>query len=311
MIWHQNPMCPGTNGAHFHCLRINALLVLGRETISINDLFPGARTNLSTIRPVVVQLRPAEVFFADDELAEESNLNSIPESENLLRTVNLFESSMCHIVVNGSGGKGVDLYFVLHTVCGRTVLFLDQRKREAKPLTTGALSKYIKLMPKPSVNGMLVVFCIFSALATYGKSKVRLPNDRCVVMSRKELKHFHSCLSFHPCACSVVDPHSSRLSILTSVLREYMSQSAAGRCAKQIRELCKSQIFFSFESLRNALSDAYGVQLSDDLKYEFFFTGDERNGNDHDGDGDDEDSDNSDEDMPFSFGESLKISSEV
>jgi hypothetical protein len=64
-------------GSHFHCVRMNALLALGRDSVSLATLFPGAQYSSFAQSSLFVTLRPAKVMKAQVPLSVDSDLESI------------------------------------------------------------------------------------------------------------------------------------------------------------------------------------------------------------------------------------------
>jgi hypothetical protein len=275
-------------GAYFHSLRINACMLLGYEHIPLAFLFRGCKSMSIGMQDVEVVLRPATVHFSGEQLSEETNLFAVPEQYNHIRTVNVQEGEDCLVVVNGTNGRGVDIYFMLQTknADDPPFIFLDQRKRESKSLTTGVITKYCDSMPCFADRNVRVVHCIFSALASYGKRSVQFPlQSPCVVLARQDLTEYHSSLALHPCARCVIDPHSANKSQLFSVLRNHMTDAAAKGLATEIKDVCTSNYFRTFESLCEAISlRQLSRSLDVALKFQLYFVDDDDEDDDDDDD---------------------------
>jgi hypothetical protein len=271
-------------GAYFHCLRINAYMYLGYEHISLKKLFYGDKSLHASMQDTEVILRPARIFFSDEKLFNDTDFDSIPEQYNCTRTISLCSAEECFVVVNGTNGKGVDIYFMLQSIipADAPIIFLDQRQRESQSLTTGLISKYFDLMPCFPDKDVRVVKCLFTALASYGKRRVQRPSQ-CVVLTRQELIRYHGSLSLHPCARCAVDPHSAKKSQIVSILRLHMTDNDAKKLATEIKTQCKSYFFRTFESLRGAMQQVdTGHALDVSLKSQFYFV-DDIEGNEGDG----------------------------
>mmetsp|Transcript_17739 Transcript_17739/g.26236 ORF Transcript_17739/g.26236 Transcript_17739/m.26236 type:complete len:741 (+) Transcript_17739:53-2275(+) len=274
-------------GAYFHCLRINAYLWLGYEEISLKKLFYGDKSLHTSTQDIEVILRPAKIFFTNEKLSNDTNFDFIPEMYNSVRCVSLLSAEECFVVVNGTDGKGVDIYFMLKnaTPDDAPIIFLDRRKRESQSLTTGLISKYFELMPCFPEKRVRVVKCLFSALASYGKCRVQRPSPQCVVLSKQELVGYHGSLSLHPCARCVIDPHSANKSQIVSILRPHMTDKDAKKLAKEIKIQCKYNFFRTFESLLESIQHIdteRTLNISLALKSQFYFVDEIEENEEHD-----------------------------
>jgi hypothetical protein len=104
-----------TFGACFHTARINSFLVMGETAVNVSQLFNGGTGNPAC--ETRVELRPMEVFRSAETLSSDlgefvrENRNAgycrqwIGEGED--------DSDAGVIVINGTGGAGVDIFFSL------------------------------------------------------------------------------------------------------------------------------------------------------------------------------------------------------
>jgi hypothetical protein len=161
-------------GAYFHALRINSFLILGRREVSMEELFAHGKHNSNSFLSCKVALLPLRVVSTEIKLAEDTP-EVIEEVNNMNCTYNWMDGK--EIFMNGTNGKGVDIFFVLHTAEteSRKILILDQRKHQADNLAKAEIKDISSMMDqtKPKVFCQIqrtkVLKLIFSALSCIGK----------------------------------------------------------------------------------------------------------------------------------------------
>ena len=112
-------------GAYFYAARINALLMLVAKEVEVKRIFQGALVNGGS---ELVKLRPVKVF----RTSEPSTPARIPEAGNEEYTRDWVRGdggSVGAIVVNGSGGKGADIFFALVRAHGPGFVFFVEKAR--------------------------------------------------------------------------------------------------------------------------------------------------------------------------------------
>ena len=248
-------------GAYFHCLRINSLLLLGISSCTFSTLCPTANTQME------VNLRPAFVFCAAEELNTETNLENLTENRNILKSVNLLDDKCenCHVILNCRNGNAADIYFALQeSGSNRWVLFIDQRKRDCIVLTTGVIKGYHDRMTalRKSDPNLILITGLFSALIGYGKKMVKKPINS-VVLSKEELREYHCSFADHPSVSTLIDIHLCNRSLLTAILGSVLS--------KYVKDLIKHSIFPTFESLNRALNTTHKCTIGEEFRNQLFF----------------------------------------
>ena len=179
-------------GAHFHALRINALLILGQKRVSLRDLFKGALINGCER---FVRLKPMHVIETEDKINEKlvpkvGTKGHSNDKKNWRRDG--------WVALNDEGG---DIFFSLEMANGSgSVVITDQRKRDTKAL--GA-SKLNKLVESARITPSTVV-CLFSCLSSTHLRPEDIPNDSCVV-SYAQTRAYHGSLWVHPAASPCVN----------------------------------------------------------------------------------------------------------
>ena len=248
-------------GAHFHCLRINSLLILDITSCPFSTFCPNANTDIEVI------LRPAYVFRAAEELSAETDLRNITEMGNILRSVNLLdkECKKCYVILNCPNGKAADIYFALQeSDSERFVLFTDQRKRDCIALTTRVIKDYHNRMTalrRPDPN-LVLITGLFSPLIGYGKRPVKKPVNS-VVLSKEELHKYHCSFANHPSASTLIDVHLCKKSLLTAILGIELSN--------HIKRLTNLTTFRTFDSLNRALCASYKCEIEEKFRNLLFF----------------------------------------
>jgi hypothetical protein len=188
-------------GAYFYALRINSLIVIGRNEVYLSQLLHGAIMT-DDILELKVQLIPTKVFSSFDILQEET-----PRFISCKGNVNEkmdWSTGEC-IVVNGDSGPGVDIFFALRSYdSSRVIFFLDQRKRIHGSFTLAQALKDLEAARIiPCVLGssnIINIQGVLNCLPDAGFTKERLP-DFSFIVTRKELPFFYGSLAIHP-ACS-------------------------------------------------------------------------------------------------------------
>lgn len=99
-------------GACFHAVRINSFLILADEIVSVSRLFEGGSGGTDNTQ---VKLRPMEVFLTSDVLSNDLG-EIVREAKNVQNSRRWIgadtDSDVGVIVINGSGGAGVNIFFL-------------------------------------------------------------------------------------------------------------------------------------------------------------------------------------------------------
>jgi hypothetical protein len=128
------------------------------------------------------------------------------------------DRGICYCIINGTGGRGVDVFCALPLVSpkGATLLYLDQRKVEARALgerTAGNLLSKALIVPKCLPPQTSTVRGLFSLLSSFNQAPGTLPVDT-FVLSYRQHGAFHGTLVSHPACRSFVDVNYDNISTL-------------------------------------------------------------------------------------------------
>ena len=194
-------------GACFYAVRINALLVLGHSTMTLEELLPGTRMSAAT-RAISVQLVSSRVVRCAGAFGA-STPRLLPRKGNQLETIDW--TSGGYIVVNDDGGAGVDIFFALKDAAtGKDVVIVDQRKRQC--------GNFQSVCPDFLVaSGARLVRGVMHCGSPSNLSTDVVPDD-CFVVSRAESEKFYgTTLAYHPACWPVVSMNSACQTALTTV----------------------------------------------------------------------------------------------
>ena len=243
-------------GACFHALRINVLLVVEKKTslvVPLEKLFVGSRNLLSKVKVVLI---PMTVVRVEEQHGVELP-QMVTKVENYREEVDWTKGGV--VCVNGSGGKGVDIFFALQRSDGKgTIVVVDQRKRVGTKSVSDkglcAMVESARVVPECLAGSRVdVVVCVFHLFA----SSVGELESNCVVVSGDELEKYHGCMALHPAS----DPR-------VFVNRDNQSTLACLRgigpvAAKKIIERRKEAKFASKEEFLDFLQNACKVELEE------------------------------------------------
>jgi hypothetical protein len=250
---------------------MNALLALGRDSVSLATLFPGAQYS-SFDQSLLVTLRPAEVMKAQISLSVDSDLESIRGEQG---SVNLKDPKRCFVMLNADNGQGVDVFFLLPRADGEGyVLILDQRKRAASLTLTDApmetLSQRMSDVVPRNLENVTVVRCLFASLSSFGKGKYVIPKG-VLIFGKEELPIYHTSLAFHPAARCRINVHLADETLLASGLQEFMTDDLARRFARAIVSFQEGSMFLDFNSLQSELQRRGHEKLPETTREAFYF----------------------------------------
>ena len=232
-------------GAFYHALRINALIIISGSNCQVKKLFGGAIMNGCDDE---VELRPMLVMETEDKFSHTMTRNfgrkgHYNEQHDWL--------TGGYVVINGEGGKGVDVFFALKKKSSNGyVVITDQRKRvggnNLGPISVSNLLKKARIKPDIFEANSTVITCLFSCVTFANVSDVDL-GEESVVVSYNQYQQYHGTLSSHPASCPLVkintDPVSYILMVLTGKDRRKLADAVLVRR--------KVQIFTTFDDLEN------------------------------------------------------------
>ena len=205
-------------GAIYYALRINALMVIGKEKVSFSTIISGARFTgcdvYVTLHPMLVE-RSAEKYSATmaNEIGVHADRADKKEWKNM-------KNGNGYVWLNGSNGEGVDIFFALPRVSPHSdsyVICVDQRKRVALSLgknTASDLLEKANILPE-SCSKDILVRGLCNVLPSYNDV---VPEKNCFIVSATNTEAFHASLAFHPAATPTTDINHDDVSYLKLVL---------------------------------------------------------------------------------------------
>jgi hypothetical protein len=154
-------------------MRINALLVVeGKDVLicPLSDVFAGSLMGGNLKGEVI--LRPIEVvstseLFSADLGAEVKRKHSTVDCFKWLKGESVNGNLYSYVLINGTNGKGVDIFFALKKASGDGYFIItDQRKRVAansiSDTTLKSLVENASIVPKCAGEESMVVVGIFN-----------------------------------------------------------------------------------------------------------------------------------------------------
>jgi hypothetical protein len=233
-------------GASFHALRINALLMLGYNSVPMSWLVPGGGARR-------VKLRPMKVVRAAEQMSV--SVTTILTDAITRAPFNWLDwDGVGCVVINGTSGMGIDVFFALESEheseasLKSCILVLDQRKRVAHSLGTASVSQLVQKAidsgtPKVVDGRHANLFvCLFSLLASCSAA----PPPNSTVVSYLQHDHYHGSLSAHHAASPAIDINWCNVSTMR-LLRSLNSND--GKIAKLIITQRDEGKFASVEGL--------------------------------------------------------------
>jgi hypothetical protein len=205
-----------TFGAYFHVLRINSLLLIGRKTASVRELFNAARISVSfhedlVLKPTcVVHCKEGSGLFTSAEVKVKG---SATEKQNWV------EENI--VVISENAANGPDVFFSMETTNGRTVVFLDQRTKflgfglgvQAIESVVSEARLDLEFLPEES----LVLPCLFNCTITASFWRENLPVNS-IAFKSKDLECYYGSLHTHPSAVPYVDINHAPCSYIIMLL---------------------------------------------------------------------------------------------
>jgi hypothetical protein len=252
-------------GAHYHALRINALLILGIDQLLLSELFSGALVNGCNI---LVQLKPMLVMETEDVFTE--NISARVSTKGYCdEKKNWLEEGW--IVINGESGKGVDLFFSLSIYDKKKneyVVITDQRKRSAKSmghLSIENLIKKARITPK-CCGKCITAACIFSSFSSSQVSIHNLPENSCFI-SYNQTRAYHGSLWIHPVASPTINVNRAPLTYLKMLFKgkdcdEFCHKILNFRSKRKFLEISEVEEFVRKSKMQFGFRDEYHDRLT-------------------------------------------------
>jgi hypothetical protein len=189
-------------GAFDHAARINALQVIGESVVEFSKICIGALVNGCAER---VRLRPVRVFRAATTCQYGKHLgDEIAKAGHGHEKCHWItgDSGIGSVVVNGTNGQGVDIFFCFPTESvGNYIVCVDQRKRVAKVLGTKVaadLIEYVRALTPVVLKDATVIAGLCSMFPNYRNDEAALP-DSSFVVTRNCSDAYHGWLdTLHP-----------------------------------------------------------------------------------------------------------------
>jgi len=244
-------------GACFYALRINALLVMGNQVVSVATLFYGAHVVGCEQRVI---LRPVTVEYSGTEFSVNmGEMISLKRDRQTQKSWLGGDSN--HVWLNQAGGDGIDIFFFLPSAdsLGTYVVIVDQRKRVAKSL--GSITAK-KLLAKANIIpelGDKKVFLIRGLCNVLPHSELQGVPEDCFFVNADNCRHYHASLAFHPVANSVININHDSKSSLLLVLLHNNAYAAA------VMEEREKRRFTGLEDLLSFLEEKFEQEV--ELKY--------------------------------------------
>ncbi len=200
-------------GACFFALRVNALLMLGNAKIAFNELCRGSFMNGCTQE---VLLEPTEVHSIGEPVSV--NLGTSVTETKDRRELNWLDNDggIRYVLLNGTGGTGVNIFCLIKLANGGRLLYLDQRKRDAKSLGIAGATKLLNkaaVVPECVADAQIIVG-LFSLLASFREANNKDLPVNTFVLSFLQLEKFYGCLASHPACCPLVDVNFANVTTL-------------------------------------------------------------------------------------------------
>jgi DNA uptake protein ComE-like DNA-binding protein len=203
-------------GAYYHALRMNAYVLTGRLRVDLKVLFKEVYHGRSKI----VTLRKSQVVIAEEQLHSSTDLTRVAEAGNCLCQVSAIDPETCYVFLNSTGGKGVDIFFLLETA-HEQILILDQRKLDNITLSTKIVQEYHQKMVSvhPLVVGSRPVSPIYLLASARSRAGPRLkkPERLCMITHNTLRRILGPMLT---CALSFVklNPNTTNVTALSQLL---------------------------------------------------------------------------------------------
>ena len=202
-------------GAYFHALRINAMIIIGNNSVKASELFLGAIVAGCEFE---VELSPTKVFRTNEKFSEDIK-KEVGRKGNEAEKVNWTEGGS--VIINGDNGKGLDLFFALKKKNKDIVIFEDSRKRasgtDLGPDRIAGFLKSSSIMPL-NLGNVEVVPMLFSSLVGTSITKDNIKIRNAVVVTYSQLQSYHKGLLLHPASSPCVNVNKDPATYLKMVL---------------------------------------------------------------------------------------------
>jgi hypothetical protein len=220
-------------GAHFHALRINALMILGSKEVALSELFKGALVNGCDQS---VHLKPMYVIETEDKFNE--NLGDYVGLKGHYDDKRKWRGDKDGwVVLNGESGKGVDIFACLDKSSKDGQLIItDQRKPISGALGASKVDSLVK-----NARIMSSVVCLFSCFTSSHFEHGDIPKDCCLV-SYSQMRAYHGAMWVHPAASPCVNLNLASVSYLKMVFKDK-------DCDKFCQEILKERTKRKFLSI--------------------------------------------------------------
>jgi hypothetical protein len=204
-------------GAYYHAVRMNAYVLTGRASVDLKLFFKEVYDGPSK----TVTLRKSLVVIAQEQLHSSSDLTRVAEANNSMFHVSATDPDTCYVFLNSTGGKGVDIFFLLETAREQQILILDQRKLDNVTLSTSVVQDYHEKMVSvhPSAVGGRPVLPMYLLASARSKAGPRLQKpERMFIITPNTLRC--NLGPMLPCAMSFVrvNPNTASVSALSQLL---------------------------------------------------------------------------------------------
>jgi hypothetical protein len=227
-------------GAHFHALRINALIILEFREVALLDLFKGALVNGCN---QFVRLKPMYVIKAEDKFND--NLEEYVGIKGQYDDKRNWKRNG-FVVLNGESGKGVDIFYCLDKSKEEgQIVITDQRKSISGTLGASKVGLLVE-----NARIMSSVVCLFSCFTASSFEQGNIPEDCCFV-SYSQTRAYHGAMWVHPAASPCINVNLASRSYLKIL---FQGPGCDAFCDEILERRAKCK-FFSIDDLKEFILD--------------------------------------------------------
>ena len=252
-------------GAYYHALRINSFIIVGSSEVEVKQLFKGAIVSGCEDE---VKLRPMLVMECEDKFSIDIS-SSVGRKGCYNDRHDWLKEGL--VVINGEGGEGVDVFFVLQRMSSDGyVLFTDQRKRvggnNLGQIGVSNLLQKASIMPRILAANSTLVACLFSCVIYANVSAADLAKNS-IVVAYGQNQRYHGTLWTHPASSPFVKINTDPISYIQMVLSGKDKHKLANavlvqRETKKFKAIDDLEIFVNEQKLEATLISGYEKRVS-------------------------------------------------
>lgn len=248
-------------GCAYMACRMNSFLVLGRDTLTVEELWTGAKCNMTA--NLKVKLRPTEVVRAGIQLSADMP-QLIPEL-GTARTLDWLRGSSerAFIFRNGVNGAGTDTFFLSLPVAEApdNFVFFAEQTKDAASATLSPAKVYSLCEAQSNVcpASHTAVLCLRNSFPRVSKDFVA-PNNSIVIL-RGQLKSFYGMFCDHPAATARVNVNECNRAQLQAMQMKKRGGSTMD-AVKLVWERVRKAAFGSETEFKDFL-DTNGIDIAE------------------------------------------------